>query len=204
MGRFEHTLWKRALLKTPEISVQPTRNDRTNFLDSAKNGNNDHIKEGVEGNDNSTAGIVERVRQEPAFCQHGGHHGIDEKMFWNMIQTAMEVELNEELGRDRRQRSEGSGAPNYRNGYLKKTVKIQLGEVDIKVPRDRNRSFEPKIIGKYNRNADGIEEKNLALYSCTTTLFPLFPSEVLLQLPLDFIPLDFNVLLLYGTLNYKA
>ena len=57
-------------------------------------------------------------------------------------------------------------APNYRNGYTKKTVKPQLGEVDIKVPRDRNGSFEPKIIGKYSRNADGMEEKILALYSC--------------------------------------
>lgn len=35
-------------------------------------------------------------------------------------------------------------------------VLIELGEVDIKVPRDRNGSFEPKIIGKYDRNADGM------------------------------------------------
>lgn len=41
-----------------------------------------------------------------------------------------------------------------------------LGEVDIKVPRDRNGEYEPKIIGKYNRNADGMEEKILALYAC--------------------------------------
>jgi len=45
-------------------------------------------------------------------------------------------------------------------------VKTQLGEVDIKVPRDRNGNFEPKIIGKYSRSADGVEEKILALYSC--------------------------------------
>ncbi len=45
-------------------------------------------------------------------------------------------------------------------------MKTQLSEVDIKVPRDRNGSFEPKIIGKYNRNADSMEEKILALYSC--------------------------------------
>ena len=50
--------------------------------------------------------------------------------------------------------------------WAKKTVKTQLGEVDIKVPRDRNGSFEPKIIGKYDRNADGMEDKILALYAC--------------------------------------
>jgi len=83
-----------------------------------------------------------------------------------VIQTVLEVEMDEELGRERCQRSETSTAPNYRNGYTKKTVKTQLGEVDIRVPRDRNGSFEPKIIGKYSRNADGMEEKILALYSC--------------------------------------
>lgn len=55
---------------------------------------------------------------------------------------------------------------NYRNGYSKKTVKTQLGEVDVKIPRDRNGEYEPQIIEKYNRNADGMEEKILALYSC--------------------------------------
>ena len=55
---------------------------------------------------------------------------------------------------------------NYRNGYSKKTAKTQLGEVDIKIPRDRNNEYEPQIIEKYNRNADGMEEKILALYSC--------------------------------------
>ena len=86
------------------------------------------------------------------------------EMFRDVIQTAMEVELDEELGRERCQRAQASETtPNYRNGYSKKTVKTQLGQVDIKVPRDRNGSFEPKIIGKYSRNADGMEEKILSL-----------------------------------------
>ena len=55
---------------------------------------------------------------------------------------------------------------NYRNGYSKKTVKTQLGAVDVKVPRDRNGEYEPQIIGKYSRNADGMEEKILGLYAC--------------------------------------
>ena len=41
-----------------------------------------------------------------------------------------------------------------------------MGELDIKVPRDRNGEYEPKIISKYNRNADGMEEKILSLYAC--------------------------------------
>ena len=88
------------------------------------------------------------------------------EMFRDVVQTAMEVELDEELGRERCQRAEAlETAPNYRNGYSRKTVKTQLGEIEIKVPRDRNSSFEPKIIGKYSRNADGMEEKVIGLYA---------------------------------------
>ena len=49
---------------------------------------------------------------------------------------------------------------NVNNCQHEKTVKTQIGEVQVKVPRDRNGEYEPKIIGKYNRNADGKEEKN--------------------------------------------
>ena len=55
---------------------------------------------------------------------------------------------------------------NYRNGHSKKTVKTQLGEVKMQVPRNRNGKYEPSIIGKYNRNVEGMEEKILGLYSC--------------------------------------
>ena len=90
------------------------------------------------------------------------------EMFRDVIEQVMEVEMDDELGRERCQRSsepEGQ-AKNYRNGYSKKTVKTQLGEVEIKVPRDRQGNYEPKIIGKYDRNAEGMEEKILALYAC--------------------------------------
>ena len=93
------------------------------------------------------------------------------EMFRDVIEHVMEVEMDEELGRERCQRAkvakvaEGE-SQNYRNGYSKKTVKTQLGEVEIKVPRDRKGAYEPKIIRKYSRNADGMEEKILALYAC--------------------------------------
>ena len=57
--------------------------------------------------------------------------------------------------------TESGKSKNYRNGYSKKTVKTQIGEVDVKIPRDRNGEYEPKIMGKYSRNADGMEEKSL-------------------------------------------
>ena len=92
------------------------------------------------------------------------------ELFSDVLQTVMEAELEEKLGYEKSARvsntCENSMSKNYRNGYSKKTVKTQLGEVDVKIPRDRNGEYEPQIIEKYNRNADGMEEKILALYSC--------------------------------------
>ena len=54
---------------------------------------------------------------------------------------------------------------NRRNGHSRKTVQGELGEVRIDVPRDRDGSFEPRIIGKYQRRLAGFDEKVLALYA---------------------------------------
>ena len=92
------------------------------------------------------------------------------ELFRDAIQQVMESELDVELGYEKSERMSDSEndnlSRNYRNGYSKKTVKTQLGEIEVKVPRDRNGEYEPKIIGKYNRNADGMEEKILSLYAC--------------------------------------
>ena len=92
------------------------------------------------------------------------------ELFRDAIQQVMESELDVELGYEKSERMSDSEndnlSKNYRNGYSKKTVKTQLGEIEVKVPRDRNGEYEPKIIGKYNRNADGMEEKILSPYAC--------------------------------------
>ena len=92
------------------------------------------------------------------------------EMFRDVLQQVMESELDAELGYEKSQRTSETAVENklrnYRNGYSKKTVKTQLGAVEVKVPRDRNGEYEPQIIGKYSRNADGMEEKILGLYAC--------------------------------------
>jgi len=80
------------------------------------------------------------------------------EMFRDVLQQVMESEQDTELGYEKSQRMSDSRVENkprnYRNGYSKKTVKTQLGAVDVKVPRDRNGEYEPQIIGKYSRNKD--------------------------------------------------
>lgn len=81
------------------------------------------------------------------------------ELFSDVLQTVMEAELEDKLDYEKSERvssnDEKTVSKNYRNGYSKKTVKTQLGEVDVKIPRDRNGEYEPQIIGKYDRNADG-------------------------------------------------
>ena len=85
------------------------------------------------------------------------------EMFRDVLQQVMESELDTALGYEKSQRVSDSGVENkprnYRNVYSKNTVKTQLGAVDMNVPRDRNGEYEPQIIGKYSRNADGMRRK---------------------------------------------
>ncbi len=84
-----------------------------------------------------------------------------------MLHTVIEAELEEKLGYEKSEcasdKAEKGMSKNYRNGYSIKTVKTQLGEVDVKIPRDRNGEYEPQIIGKYNRNADEWRRKFLLI-----------------------------------------
>lgn len=92
------------------------------------------------------------------------------EMFAEVLQEVMNCELDEQLGYEKSQRVSETAVEkakrNYRNGYGKKRVKTQLGEVEVSIPRDRNGEYEPQIIEKYNRNADGMEEKIIGLYAC--------------------------------------
>ena len=87
-------------------------------------------------------------------------------MFADVLNEVLQCELDEQLGYDKHERTEANPEKkNYRNGSVKRKMKTQLGEVEISVPRDRNGEYEPKIISKYQRNADGLEEKILSLYA---------------------------------------
>ena len=71
-------------------------------------------------------------------------------MFKDILQEVMECELADELGYEKSERVSNdecsNKSKNYRNGYSKKTVKTQMGKLEIKVSRDRNGEYEPKII----------------------------------------------------------
>jgi putative transposase len=89
-------------------------------------------------------------------------------MFRDVLQETLEAEMDSQLGYDKYDISEKQTS-NSRNGYSKKTLKSQLGAIDLNIPRDRNGEFEPKILPKYQRNINGIEDKITALYATGMT-----------------------------------
>src|SRR5262249_53232870 len=58
---------------------------------------------------------------------------------------------------------EGRKTGNWRNGARSKTVLTEVGEVEIEVPRDREGSFEPKIVRKRQRRMSGVDELVISL-----------------------------------------
>lgn len=84
-------------------------------------------------------------------------------MFSELLQEALEAELDTELGYPKNGASPDS--ENRRNGHTKKTVRSGRGEIELSVPRDRTGDFEPVIVKKYQKEVSGIEEQIIALYA---------------------------------------
>ena len=81
-----------------------------------------------------------------------------------LVERAMEVELTDHLGYEHSQSPPG-GTGNTRNGSTPKTLATEHGPVRIETPRDREGTFEPKIVRKRQRRFEGFDEKIIALYS---------------------------------------
>jgi putative transposase len=93
-----------------------------------------------------------------------GPGGLLADLTRRLVERAMSAELTEHLGYERHQEPPG-GADNARNGTTPKTLATEHGPVRVKTPRDRNASFEPKIVRKGQRRFQGFDDKILALYS---------------------------------------
>ena len=85
-------------------------------------------------------------------------------MFKDVIQEMLEKQLALELGYEKGD-SLNKHTENRRNGYSKKTVKSQFGNIDLDIPRDRDSNYNPKVIPKHTRDISGLEEKIISLYA---------------------------------------
>src|SRR5579859_96062 len=104
--------------------------------------------------------LVERARSEGV--QLVGPGGLLTDLTKTVLETALEVEMEDHLGYPKHAPA-GRDKGNSRNGARSKTVLTEVGEVEIDVPRDREGSFEPKIVRKRQRRMSGVDELVISL-----------------------------------------
>jgi putative transposase len=87
-----------------------------------------------------------------------------DKIYKRGVEKMLEGELDAHLGYQKHDKLNKS-TPNSRNGFTEKSVKTEHGELAIKVPRDRDSSFEPQILPKRSKLSEGIEKLVISLYA---------------------------------------
>jgi putative transposase len=92
-----------------------------------------------------------------------GENGLLKQLTKALVERAMEAELTTHLGYEKHD-PVGYGSGNSRNGKSKQQLKGDFGEVEIEVPRDRQASFEPKIVPKGETRFAGFDDKILSMY----------------------------------------
>jgi len=93
-----------------------------------------------------------------------GENGLLKQLTKAVLERAMQAELSHHLGYEKHS-LKGNNSGNSRNGNSKKTLKGDFGTLPIDVPRDRNATFEPKIIPKGETRFAGFDDKILSLYA---------------------------------------
>jgi putative transposase len=127
-------------------------------------------------------------------------NGLMRLMMKSALERMLDTEMDMHLGRRPPAGSSGSSAAaatapseppavapepskkgsNRRNGRSKKTVRSETGDLKITTPRDRDGTFEPQLIEKYQRRVPGFDEKILALYAKGMTTRDI--QEIVLEL----------------------
>jgi transposase-like protein len=90
--------------------------------------------------------------------------GLMKELRKALMQRMLGAELTDHLGYEHGQEPPPVQT-NRRNGVSRKTLRSEDGAFEIEVPRDREGSFEPRLIGKGQTRIDGLDEKIIAMYA---------------------------------------
>jgi putative transposase len=117
-----------------------------------------------EGLDAVDEQLIARLagRAREGGLQLTGEGGLLAQLTKRLVESALEGEITDHLGYDRHDPA-GRDGGNSRNGHRSKTVLTEVGPMQIEVPRDRDGSFEPKIVAKRQRRLSGIDELVISL-----------------------------------------
>lgn len=93
-----------------------------------------------------------------------GEEGLLKQLTKKVAERALDVEMNEHLGYAKNDPS-GKNTGNSRNGKGRKSVRSIHGEIELEVPRDRNGTFEPRLVRKGEKQLNGFDERIVSLYA---------------------------------------
>ena len=100
--------------------------------------------------------LINEIRKQPNHLFEMIRADVKESVGRYMSEL-MDTELTDFLGRKRYERIEGNN--NHRNGsYARKYTLKGIGEVAVRVPRDRNGDFETKVIPRSKQYEDALRE----------------------------------------------
>lgn len=93
-----------------------------------------------------------------------GDRGLLKQLTKAILERVMHAELTHHLGYEKHDPT-GYNSGNSRNGKSRKKIKADFGEVELETPRDRNGTFEPKIIAKGQTRFTGFDDKIISMYA---------------------------------------
>jgi putative transposase len=93
-----------------------------------------------------------------------GENGLLKQLTKALLERAMQAEMTDHLGY-RKHDPAGNNSGNSRNGKTTKALKGDFGELPLETPRDRNGTFEPKIVAKGQTRFTGFDDKIVSMYA---------------------------------------
>jgi putative transposase len=98
-----------------------------------------------------------------------GEGGFLPELVKRVLEAGLAAELTDHLGYEKHDRA-GHGSGNSRNGFTGKRLGTEVGDVELATPRDRNGSFEPRLVPKGSRRVGGLSDMIISLYAGGMTI----------------------------------
>jgi len=110
------------------------------------------------------AKVEERFKNMKTLSDLTGKDGIIQEMMKQTVERILKAEQEAHLGYQP-YRKEGKSPENSRNGFSQKKIKTSSGEIEIEIPRDRKRTFEPLFVAKHQSFDPNLEKRVTSMYA---------------------------------------
>jgi len=98
-----------------------------------------------------------------------GEGGFLPELVKRVLEAGLAAELTDHLGYEKHDRA-GDGSGNSRNGSTPKRLQTEVGDIDLATPRDRNATFDPRLVPKGQRRVGGLSDMIISLYAGGMTI----------------------------------